>query len=138
MSSGITIRRRRGAALMLALVALSVVGALGAALTAMVLGGIKRANVAAERDRLLNVAESGVEVAIARLARGRPLFEESIRVPGGECAVAVVESAGGFVVTSVTATAEGHSRRPVCLRVGLARGGGSPLRVVEWGRTGVK
>jgi hypothetical protein len=122
----------RGAALVLALTALVIAGVLGTALAAAVLHGRKASRAAASRDRLLNVAESGVEAAISRLAED-PGWRggKAIRVPGGSCEVPVVRAGdGAFEVTSRGSIP--GSARACTVRVRLEEASPGLFRVAEW------
>ncbi len=120
----------RGAALLVALAAIVVVGVLASALGAVVLADIRSARRSSSDDMLLNVAESGVEVAISRLASdpawpGRSEAgasgvaarrrDQAVPVPGGVCTVSVrPDGEGGFEVTSrveSSAVPSGQRRR---------------------------
>ena len=97
-----TRRRDPAAALLLAMAALVILGALGAALASAVLRGVAATREAAARDSLLNIAESGVDLAISKLARD-PAWRggDAVAVPGGACSIAVARlDEGAFEITS--------------------------------------
>jgi len=123
------------AALLLALAALVILGALGAALGTAVLRGIAVTREAEARDRLLNVAESGVDLAMSRLARD-PSWSggEGLAVPGGECAVTVRRAAGGALDVTSRAIAEPRPGRRARVRVELRAAPGRRFRIVAWER----
>ncbi len=131
-------RARRGdraAALLLALTALVILGALGAALGAAVLRGMAVAREAEARDRLLNVAESGLDLAMSRLARD-PSWSggEGVPVPGGECTVTVRRAAGGVLDVTSRAVAEPRPGRRTRVRVELRAEPAGRFRIVAWER----
>jgi type II secretory pathway pseudopilin PulG len=133
-------RASRGAALLFALVALVVVGALASALGAVVLGAIRSARIASRDDALLNTAESGIDLAISRLAadpewRGA----EAVPVPGGTCSVSVARADdGGFEITTRAAPPARKGRKrssrtcTVRVRVEGSRAGTPSFVVTEW------
>ena len=128
-------RRDRAAALLLAMAALVILGALGTALGAAVLRGIAAGREAAARDSLMNIAESGVDLALSRLARD-PSWAgaEAITVPGGECAVAVRKiGEGGFDITS-RAIAEPRPGRLGGVRVEAKKTPAGALALSVWRR----
>ena len=125
----------RGAALILALTAIVIVGALGAAITAVILGGMRAARAAAERDELLNMAESGADAAISRLAAGtRDTTPRVVKVPGGECRVSIKPvGGGGFEITSrASRTRPGGKARACAVVMVVEKGTRGRFRVAGW------
>ena len=130
---------QRGAALMLALAAIVIVSVVGMALTMLILGGMRTARAASSRDEVLNIAESGAEVAISRLAAGaweeaRDSGARMVKVPGGECRVSVAAKGGGrFEITSrASRTRPRDKARTRAVRLVVERVAGGRLRVVDW------
>jgi hypothetical protein len=112
-----------------------IVGALGAAITAVILGGMKTARAAAERDELLNAAESGAEAAISRLAAGaRDTTPRVVKVPGGECRVSVKPALGGrFEITSrASSPRRGGKARSCAVRLVVEKDTTGRFRVAGW------
>ena len=130
-----TRRRDPAAALVLAMAALVILGALGTALGTAVLRGIAEGREAAARDSLMNIAESGVDLALLRLARD-PSWAggEGVAVPGGECAVAVGRLGdGAFQITS-RAVAEPRPGRLSGVRVEVRKTPGGTFGLTAWKR----
>jgi len=128
-------RRDKAAALVLAMAALVILGALGTALGAAVLRAIAEGREAAARDSLLNIAESGVDLALSRLARD-PSWAggEAITVPGGECAVAVRKLGEGVYDITSRAIAEPRPGRRGGVRVEAKKTPGGALALRAWRR----
>ncbi len=128
-------RHDPAAALILAMTALVILGALGTALGSAVLRGIAATREAAARDGLLNVAESGVDYAISALARD-PAWAgaDSIPVPGGECEVAVRRLGEGVFDVTSRAIAEPRPGRRAAVRVEVRPNSNGRLRIVAWER----
>ena len=125
----------RGAALILALAAIVIVGALGGAIAAVILGGMRAARAAATRDELLNAAESGADAAISRLAAGTPdTTPRVVKVPGGECRVSIKPVAGGtFEITSrATRARPGGKARACGVQLVVEKDTRGRFRVAEW------
>jgi hypothetical protein len=105
-----------------------------------VLAAIRSARIASGDDALLNRAESGIDLAISRLAadpewRGA----EAVPVPGGTCSVSVARADdGGFKITACAATVsrKGRERLPrTCtVRVRVEESGAETpaFAVSEW------
>ena len=125
----------RGAALLLALTAIVIVGALGAAITAVILGGMRAARAAAERDEMLNAADSGADAAISLLAAGaRDTTPRAVKVPGGECRVSIATQGGGrFEITSrASSPRPGGKARSCAVVVVVEKDTTGRFRVAEW------
>ena len=128
-------RRDRAAALILAMAALVILGALGTALGTAVLRGIAAGREAAARDSLMNIAESGVDLALSHLARD-PSWAggEAITVPGGECAVAVRKIGEGVYDITSRAIAEPRPGRLAGVRVEARKDPAGALGLRAWRR----
>jgi len=128
-------RRDKAAALILAMAALVILGALGTALGTAVLRAISAGREAAARDSLLNIAESGVDLAISRLARD-PSWTggEAIKVPGGECAVAVRKIGEGVYDITSRAISEPRPGRLAGVRVEIRKTPAGTLYLSAWER----
>ncbi|MHC5057451.1 MAG: hypothetical protein ACYTKD_22480 [Planctomycetota bacterium] len=128
-------RHEPAAALILAMAALVILGALGTALGTAVLRGMAATREAAARDRLLNVAESGVDHALSALARDPSWAgSDSVAVPGGECAVTVGRLAGGGVGITSRAAAEPRPGRRAAVRVEVRPVAGGRFTITAWER----
>ena len=127
-------RHRPAAALMLALAALVILGALGTALGTAVMRGVAATREAAARDLLLNVAESGVDYALSALARD-PAWTGAgpVAVPGGECTVTAVRKGEGHVITS-RAVAEPRPGRRAAVRVEARSAEDGRFTIAAWER----
>lgn len=90
------LRRQRGAALLIALTVLAVVGLLSAVVVSTVTGGQRRVHAAARRDQLRNTAESGVVLAVRELKRNAAWAgAEALSAPGGMCHLRVARRKDG-------------------------------------------
>ena len=145
--------RMRGAALMLALTALVVIGVIGTALTTLILAGARTMRAASLRDELLNIAESGAEAAISMLAAGAPgPWPRAVHVPGalssghggagrkrpgGTCSVSVTPTSdGGYEITSrarAAGTPGSAGAAPTCaVRLRVKEVSAGRFRVTDW------
>jgi len=130
-----TRRRDPAAALILAMAALLILGVLGTVLGTAVLRGIAEGREAAARDSLMNIAESGVDLALSRLARDQSWAGgEAITVPGGECAVAVTKVGEGVYDITSRALAEPRAGRRGGVRVEAKKTPGGALALSAWRR----
>jgi type II secretory pathway pseudopilin PulG len=128
-------RHDRAAALMIALVALVILGALGTALGTTVLRGIVAGREAAARDNLLNVAESGIDLAMSRLARDVSWAgSDAARVPGGECVVTVKHLGDGVVGITSHAVAEPRPGRRTGVHVVARKSAAGLFSLSSWKR----
>ena len=126
-------RRDPAAALMLALAALVILGALGTALGAAVLRGIATTREAVARDNLLNVAESGIDFAMSHLAREESWTgSDAVRVPGGECEVTVERLGKGVFDITSRAIAEPRPGRKAGVRIEAHRTAAGLFRLSAW------
>jgi len=120
---------RRGMAMLLAIMAVAVVSILATVVASTVLGMSKVARIERAREALGLVAESGVELAIARLAADRK-WSGSDRelVPGGSCRIAAkTVGPGNWEITS-RAAKDGRECL-VCVRVQSL---GQKLQITQW------
>jgi hypothetical protein len=105
------------------------VGVLAIALVSAVVGTARIDRRSRLADRLLNVAESGAEVALHELVAGRSWSgKKKIAVPGGSCLVSAAKSGAAWTVTS---RAQDRSRScEVLLTAHPSRPG--RLRITAW------
>ena len=81
---------QRGFALLFAIVLLAVVSVLSTLLVSLLSQSRHQSAAAAERGVLANVADSGAELAISKLAQDADWTGgEDLAVPGGRCSIAV-------------------------------------------------
>ena len=123
----------RGAALLLALAALVILGALGTALGTSVLRGIATTREAGARDELLNVAESGIDLALSKLLHDPSwAAAEAMRVPGGECTVTARQRGDGVIEITSHAVAEPRPGRKAGVRVEVRRTADGRFALAAW------
>lgn len=124
---------RRGAALLVALIVVALVTAMAAVVTVAALGAGKAGRLTRAREAALVRAESGVELALARLERDpRWPGANGAAVPGGSCDVEVEGlKDGSFRIRSRAL----WKRQAVVVDVTVRPAGAGRFRVVAWRRT---
>jgi hypothetical protein len=127
-----TSRGGRAVALVFALVALALAASLGAVLTATVLQSLRLSRDLARRDELVNLAESGAQLALWHLARDEAdAIPPTAKVPGGSCTLAVARQ-GAAAWRVVSRAARGPHACTVTVRARRAGGHGAEgVRVLE-------
>ena len=129
----------RGVAMLFALATLAVLTILSAVLFAAIQRSSGRIQNAAARARVLNRAESGVEIAIAKLAAGRSWGgAKGVGVPGGQCDLVVKpDGANGYRITSTSVSSPEDARASwtFALQVRLRQAKENRFRVVAWSGT---
>ena len=127
-------RDDRGAAMLFALIALAILVLLAGTLTAVVLRNATANRTARSRSELLNRAESGVELAISKLA-GDPSWRgaRSRNVPGGPCDVAVKPAGDARYKITSQAAAQGSRPQWTCeLHVRVQKLASGRFQLTDW------
>lgn len=120
----------RGAVLLMAMVVLIFIVALASMLALLAAHAGKAAGQAARRDALLNAAESGAELALARIATD-PAWPgaEAVEVPDGTCGL-VVKRLGGEAFEIESRVSRG--KRTCVLRVAVKKAADGRFRIQSW------